>query len=306
MPVDALPEKYQKFCSDYQTYSIGALKAVYSKKRSLKLGVSYLDKEKTDISNYCYMLFFNAFFDEYLPYHSSEITFATLQQSINTDASLGSISDILKKEPIFFDEELRTLFLIKLLEQYPFRANSVTKLLNEIVASKLSEQVIKAAKDVLRQTNTLLPRTTAPAFALPTASGKTVKSETLKGKFLYVNFFKTNCYDCLAEMELMRELYAKNSRFFEFVSICIDNDERTFQAFSKNYEYPWTVLYAGYEQDFILQWQAKIIPYYILIDKEYKIISCPALAPTEDVHHIMEKTSWEEQRKEWRQQGNEN
>jgi len=299
-PVDTLPEKYQKFCTDYQTYTIGALKATYSKKRSLKLGTTYLNKEKPDISNYCYMLFFNAFFDDYLPDHSDAIVFPTLQQSINNGSSLNSISEILKKEPIFFDDELRTLFLIKLLKEYPFRESSVKKLLNEIATSKPSEQVVKATEDVLRHTNTLLPRTTAPSFTLPTASGNMVNSGTLKGKFLYVNFFKTNCYDCLAEMELMKELYAKNKRFFEFVSICIDNAESSFQAFSKNYEYPWTVLYAGYEQDFILKWQAKTLPYYILIDKEYKIVSCPALSPAEDIRHSMEKISWEEQRKEWK------
>ena len=299
-PVDALPEKYQKFCNDYQTYTIGALKAAYSKKRSLKLGTVYLNKEKPDISNYCYMLFFNAFFGDYLPDHSDVIAFPTLQQSINNGASLSSISEILKKEPILSDDELRTLFLIKLLEQYPFRESSATKLLNEITASKSSEQVVQAAKDVLRQTNTLLPRATAPSFSFPTASGNMVSSETLKGKYLYLNFFKTNCYDCLAEMELMKELYNKNKRFFEFVSICIDNDESAFQAFSKNYEYPWKILYAGYEQDLILKWQAKALPYFILMDKEYKIISCPALSPTEGIQHIMEKTSWQEQRKEWK------
>jgi thiol-disulfide isomerase/thioredoxin len=246
------------------------------------------------------MLFFNAFFDDYLTYHSDAIVFSTLQQAINSGSSLSSISDILKKEPILFDDELRTLFLIKLLDEYPFKESSVTKLLNEIAASKSSEQVVKAAKEVSRKTNILSPRTTAPALTLPTSSGTMVKSETWKGKFLYVNFFKTNCYDCLGEMEMMKELYSKNNRFFEFVSICIDNDESAFQAFSKNYKYPWTVLYAGYEQDFILQWQAKTIPYYILIDKEYKIISCPALSPQEDIHHIMEKISWEEQRKGWK------
>jgi len=164
MPVDALPENYQKFCSDYQTYSIGASKATYSKKRSLKLGTSYLDKEKPDISNYCYMLFFNAFFDDYLPYHSNEIAFSTLQQSINKGSSLGEISEILKKDPIFIEDELRNLFLIKLLEQYPFRESSVKKILNEIITdSKSSKQVVRVAEDVLRQSNAC-----CPAHPLPT------------------------------------------------------------------------------------------------------------------------------------------
>jgi len=300
MSVDSLPEKYQKFCSDYQTYSIGALKATYAKKRSLKLATTYLNKEKPDISNYCYMLFFNAFFDDYLPFHSKEIIFSLLEQSINKGAPLNTISDILKKDPIFLDDELRFLFLIKLLEQYPFRESSVSKLLNEITSTKLSEQIATAAKDLLNQTNKLLPNKNAPIFTLPDVSGNPVKSETLKGKYLYVNFFKTNCYDCLAEMELMRELYVKNNRYIEFVSICIDNEINTFQSFSKNREYPWTVLYAGYEQNFILQWQAKIIPYFVLIDKDYKIISCPALSPGEDVRFTLEKISWEEHRRQRR------
>ena len=298
-PVDALPEKYQNFCNDYQTYSIGASKAAYSKKRSLKLGTSYFNKEKPDISNYCYMLFFNAFFDDYLPYHSNEIAFSTLQQSIHKGSSLSEISEILKKDPIFLNDELRTLFLIKLMEQYPFRENSVKKLLNEIITEpKSSKQLVRAAEDVLRQNNRLLPDMSAPDFALPDASGNTVKSDALKGKFLYVNFFKTNCYDCIAEMEMMKDLYAKNKRFFEFVSICIDNEASAFQTFSKNHEYPWTMLYAGYDQDFILQWQAKTMPYYILINKEYKIIACPALSPKEDIHHALDKISWEEQRRQ--------
>jgi len=298
MPLDVLPNKYQKFCSDYQTYSIGALKANYSKKRSLKLATTYLQKEKPDISNYCYMLFFNAFFEDYLPYHSSEITFSVLEQSINKGSSMNTILEILKKDPIFLNDELRLLFLIKLLEQYPFSETSVTKLLNEIAASKSPQQIITASKEVLRQSNTLLPNTTAPEFSLPTTAGNIVQSKALKGKYLYINFFKTNCYDCLVEMEMMKKLYTKNNRFFEFVSICIDNEIDTFQAFSKKQEYPWTILYAGYEQDFILQWQAKTLPYYILINKKYEIISCPALSPDEGIHYTLEKISWEEQRRQ--------
>jgi peroxiredoxin len=297
-PVDTLSEKYRKFCDDYQTYSIGALKATYSKKRSLKLATTYFNKEKPDISNYCYMLFFNAFFEDYLPNHSSEIVFPALEQAINKEASLSKVDEIFKKDPIFLDNELRLLFLIKLLEQEPFRASSTLKLLNDIIASKPSAQIARVAEDILRQTNKLLPHTTAPDFMLPSVSGEPVQSKSLKGKFLYVNFFKTNCYDCLAEMEIMRDLYAKNSRFFEFVSICIDNDKSAFQTFSQNHKYPWKLLFAGYEEAFILQWQAKILPYYILIDKEYKVITCPALSPKEEIRHAMEKISWKEQRKE--------
>jgi peroxiredoxin len=213
------------------------------------------------------------------------------------NATVSTVSNILKQDPVLANNEIRMLFLVKLLNEYTFPVNAMTKLLKEL-QTEYPAQIRKASEIIILKNNQLSPKSAAPVFSFNSTTGKTIKSSDLKGKYLYVNFFKSNCYDCISEMEQMRSLYEKNSTFFEFVSICIDNKEDTFIEFSKKHTYPWEIVYAGYRQDVILDWKAFMLPYYVLIDNNYKIINCPASSPEEDVRFIMEKISWEEQRRQ--------
>lgn len=299
MSVDTLPEGIRAFCHDYQYYTIGSLKASYSKKRSPKLATTYLASRAPDAYDYNYMLFFNAFFSEYLPNHGYNISMQELVNAINKQQSLSGALAVLGNDPTLKEPSLRQMYLVKLLREGRFSRQASAKILSALQSESPFVAVREAAGQGREALLYLSQGSVAPMFSLPDASGNIVDSESLKGKYIYVNFFKTNCIDCLAEMETMRELYSRNNAFFEFVSICINDKENAFSVFNDSHKYPWKVLYAGYHQDFIMQWQAKTLPYYILIGSNNKVMECPATTP-DQVNHLMERISWEERRKQRR------
>lgn len=296
--VDELPADIQSFCDDYQYYSIGSLKAGYSKKRSPKLGTAYLGSKTPNVYDYNYMTFFNAFFANYLPDHGNNISVSALGTAVFREQNIEKALSLLEKDPVLSDKTLREMFLAKFIKDNAGAKQASVKALAELKNRTSSVGLKDAIDKISTEIMKLATGTAAPAFSLPNAIGEIVDSDDLKGKYLYINFFKTTCLDCIAEMESMKDLYAKNSAFFEFVSICIDDKEQAFRDFEESYEYPWKVVYAGFHPDFIDQWQAKILPYYVLIDAGYNIKECPAKSPESEIGNIMEKISWEERRKQ--------
>ncbi|MDR0364212.1 MAG: TlpA family protein disulfide reductase [Bacteroidales bacterium] len=293
-----LPETFQSFCSDYQYYTIGSLKAGYSKRRSQKLGTTYLKSRTPSVYDYNYMIFFNAYFTNYLPDHGNNIPLTELITAIFRDQNVQKALSILEKDPILSDETIRQMFLVKFIKDDSRVKHAAVKVLSDLKNITADVGIKEAIDQILTEIMRLAFGTDAPILSLPDAEGKILSSDDLKGKYLYINFFKTTCLDCIAEMESMKNIYAKNSAFFEFISICIDDKEQAFLDFDKNYNYPWKVVYSGFYPDFINQWQAKILPYYVLIDNNYKIKECPAKGPDDGISSIMEKISWEERRKQ--------
>lgn len=67
----------------------------------------------------------------------------------------------------------------------------------------------------------------APSFVLPTPDGKVLKSETLKGKVVILDFFQTWCPDCQQSMPEMEKLYQQyKDQGLVIIGISHDRDGR--------------------------------------------------------------------------------
>lgn len=125
----------------------------------------------------------------------------------------------------------------------------------------------------------------SPNFNYVDRNGKYVSLENLRGKNVYVDVWATWCGPCLAEvpsLKLMEEKY--RSKNIEFVSLSIDRqkdkdkwlsmiEEKSLKGIQLMSDKDWS-------SDFVVNYNIKGIPRFILIDDEGNIVSPDAPRPS--------------------------
>lgn len=297
-----LSDPLRLFYEKYVNYSIGTHKINYFLNKPLSLGKVFLNVENFDPDDFCYMRFFNAFFDNYFPNQRSGISLRDIQGMITTKQPINVLLDYLGKDQLLVDEEIRDLVCLKLLMDHFGSISSTVDMMQKLAAHTRFEKIKVLVPKVISVIKRFKEGTPAPDFVLTQSDGNMFNSKDLKGKYVYIMFFKTNCTECLSEMEQMRMVYEKNKDFFEFVSISLDDKKSDFISFANNYKFPWKLLYAGTNYDFVEQWQTKSFPLQALISKSYTFMEYPSVNVYGGIIPKIEKISWEENRSR-RQQG---
>ncbi|HRB58640.1 MAG TPA: TlpA disulfide reductase family protein [Niabella sp.] len=103
------------------------------------------------------------------------------------------------------------------------------------------------------------------------ADGRTIHSDSFKGKVVFINFWATWCPPCLAEMPSIHNLYAsfKNDPRYIFLLVDADNDITNSTAFIKEKKYDLPVV--GTNNPIPTQWFGETLPATVVLDKEGKI-----------------------------------
>ena len=109
----------------------------------------------------------------------------------------------------------------------------------------------------------------APSFSLLSLDGTTVKSSTLKGSVVVLNFWATWCQPCMTEIPELKQV-AANSKV-KVIGIALDQDGlKTIKPFVDNNHINYTVL-VGNEQVF-QRFNGIGIPYTLLLDPSQRIV----------------------------------
>jgi peroxiredoxin len=127
--------------------------------------------------------------------------------------------------------------------------------------------------------NLKIPRP-APIFVLPTWDGKILKSVSLKGQVVVLEFFQTWCPDCQRSSPELEKIYRKyKDRGLTVVGISHDGEgAKAVEPFVKKYDLTYPVLlgehsiainYIGITRED----SSFHIPYLVLIDREGNIVA---------------------------------
>lgn len=109
----------------------------------------------------------------------------------------------------------------------------------------------------------------APTFALTSLDGATVKSSTLNGTPVVINFWATWCQVCRSEIPELKKLAADSN--VKVVGIALDQDGAdAVRAFVKEHDITYQVL-MGDEQVF-QRFNGAGIPYTLILDSSNRIV----------------------------------
>ena len=126
--------------------------------------------------------------------------------------------------------------------------------------------------------NFLKPGTQSPVFTLTSKEGNKVVSESLKGKYKYVQFWEPWSVPSIKEQLLIKKLYEKYGETIEFVSISSErwNELATKKAVP---QYPWMFLFGTDQSTIFEDFRVRSVPTYLVLDKDNKIVQYPADSP---------------------------
>ena len=98
-----------------------------------------------------------------------------------------------------------------------------------------------------------------------------ILSESLKGKYVLLDFWAESCIPCIAEFPKLKELYAKTDRAkFEIIGIAGSSTHNGIKRLIEKHEVPWPQILSD---DIVKKYGVKSYPTTFLIDTEGFIVA---------------------------------
>ncbi len=229
---------------------------------------------------------FNHIFKGFFHYYSASKYGSEFKKFISSSESFDTICHSLVKDPLFQNREFAELVVLKGLYDAFYSNNYAKERIINLVKSAVSECYCKAnrliANDILLKIAKLRVGSSAPAFDLPTLSGKNKELKDFKGKFVYLNFANTQNYACKKDLQVLNQLAKIYKRDMHIVTILTDDDPDAAFDYVKNNKLKWSFLHFNQNGKVLLDYAIKAFPTYYLIDPDGNIILAPAPAPEEE------------------------
>lgn len=135
------------------------------------------------------------------------------------------------------------------------------------------------------------PGQPAIPFTLQDTEGRAIRMDSLKGRYVLLDFWANWCAPCLDEFPAMRSLYQTYSRSdFEIVAISLDLDRDYWLRRNQVHQNPWIQVWGGkqFEQETFMAYRGGGIPFYILIDREGKILRYNDIRPSFGLANVLD------------------
>ena len=171
----------------------------------------------------------------------------------------------------------------------------IIRLMNLLAGQGASLYIEVLATTVIKSMTALLPGNEPPEFSLPDESGKKYSPDMFRGKFLLLSFARTDLKITLMEYGLLKMWNSKYRNDLQVVTILKDEQFDEAMARIRNNEFEWIFL-NGSDSDILdFDYDIRLYPSFMLIDREGKILNNTCPMPSENLEtyfrSILEKAS---------------
>jgi len=178
-------------------------------------------------------------------------------------------------------EQIASMLIREIKEENENIDNDYDKIMTLLASDRMKEKLTLRYKSAITTTS----GTASVDFNYENFDGGSISLHELRGKLLYIDVWATWCGPCIKEMPALKELvkeYAKKD--IEFVSISIDgkNDYDKWKKMVPEKNVGGIQLYdaEGLDSDFMKAFSVSLIPRFMMIDSEGKIITAKAPRPS--------------------------
>ena len=112
----------------------------------------------------------------------------------------------------------------------------------------------------------------APVFTLNDLEGKPLALNSLRGKYVILDFWGSWCIWCIRGFPQMKEYYAKYKDKFEILGVDCNDTEEKWRDAVKKHELPWLHVYCPKESTLLADYGVTGFPTKIIIGPDGKIV----------------------------------
>ncbi len=276
---DWMEEAGHEFVENYAEYRLGMIEIMIFSRAMTQLGERLIATRDVLYRNIEYMHFFESFVRSYVPGKSRSISPAMFEKALNVNSSYSALDDLLGRDTVFRNERVRELAMIVLLKNYydheNFSSEKIDWMLTEISEISKFDRHRKMANLVLQELKRFESGGRLKDFSFGSGRTDTVSFSDFEGRYLIINFFTSQCLDCMLEMDIMKKLYEEreDERDLYMLSISVDAKEKQFEKFMKKTSYPWEIVWFNHDYDLIEYFDLRNIPRFVLIGPDGDIIN---------------------------------
>ncbi len=257
------------FYQSYTYYTCGLLDRICLSKENLNFYRKYFDNDYLLYNNPAYMMLFVESYTNYL-YNSRYISKELLARTINDDPDYLTLFNETGKDPMLANERIRELViilnLINLHNNEEFDPGHIVKLLQYIKTSSHFPEHILYIDNALAKFRP--DKTIDKELVLKNSKGKKTSLKQFEEKSIYVQFFQSDCIDCIREMMLIKEFEKKYGDNIQFVSINIDPAPESYEQFCDHYGemFDWPILYFNGNYNWLMENGVETLPDNMIIN----------------------------------------
>jgi len=187
-----------------------------------------------------------------------------------------------------FEEEINTITLdfiashsthlvaAYLVYRNTLSANNLTEIEEQLqlLNPEMKNKYVTHIKNLIERIKQTEPGAVLPNIELPDADGNLISLESLRGKYVLVDFWATWCTPCIREIPNLKKLYEKyHSKGFEIYSISLDYDYNAWLNGLIMYELNWINVSDVEGSPTAIQMGVRYIPHTFLLDPDGVILS---------------------------------
>jgi hypothetical protein len=276
----------QPYFNTYRYYRYGLLKQITYIQKAKSTSEHYFLNKPVQYNNTAFMELFNLVYDKYFIFFSRTETGNAVFSNITHEKSLYKLKRTLATDNVLANDTLKELVILKGLHDGffddKFSRSALLVILDSLYfTSKIPEHLV-IAQNIRTKVTHLLAGFVPSPFELYNSTGKLVKLDDFKGKYIYLNFCTSTSYTCLQEFTLLQKLYEKHKQMLEIVTICVDKDKQDMSNLLQNAGYDWTFLHYGNKPEIVKDFDVRAYPTYFLIGPDRKLLLSPAPSPREN------------------------
>ncbi|NRA11228.1 MAG: hypothetical protein HRT57_04655 [Crocinitomicaceae bacterium] len=261
----------------------------------------FIKYHPVEYNNDMYMEYITNYYEKIVPQLSNKTNEAFYQGILNSSPSM--VMNALGSEYTLINTRIREIVMIKSLSElfysndYP--QTNVIEILDSIVEFTMYKENTVIASNIRHRLINLVPGVIAPDFVLSAEGLETKTLLGLKGKHLYVHFFDPNSSENMKEIELIRELNSKYSKYVKFISVYKLGDEISKELKTKLDDMEWEIYPTSPTNSIWDKYQVTTYPHYTFLDATGYVIASPALGPTPNGNYQTIDESFFQLRKAW-------
>jgi hypothetical protein len=275
-----------RFYSDYVRYKKSMLELMTFKPMDDKIRATHYLNDNIDFSNPAYTELIQQLFNGYLKTLSGGNLRTGISMAIYNASFLQLKNAVMKDSKISNDQLLEYVILLNLYEEFysnGFEKGVLIKLIDDMTATSSYPYIRTISAIVSEKVGRFLPGSEFPSFKLINTGGDTVSSDDFKGKYILLSFARSNSYTSLMEFSIIKMWQNKYEKDLKLLTILTDNDFEKGVTKLRKAGYIWELLNGSDIEPLLLFYEIKILPTFILLDREGRVIMAPCLLPSEEL-----------------------